>query len=233
MEYLKGNFLHNFVSLFKLGIKGELKNKERMVSPFILGSIILIMFSFAIGELEPELKLKFFTAELFLTTLFSLSIYFIRAFEIEHEDGIFSQMRVLPMSRIAWFLSKFSLVAMLSFLTSLVVLIIAAAFIGLNSDIIFANFIQITLILSLTIAGLTSIGVLLSAVTLKAKGRSVVFPLLYYPLTVPVLLAGTQSVNLLLFKGTSLFSNQWGLLLAGFDLIYFILSALLFEELVD
>ena len=61
-----------------------------MVSPFIFGAIILIMFSFATGEIEKSMKVKLFTAELLLTTLFSLSIYFIRAFESEYEDKFYS-----------------------------------------------------------------------------------------------------------------------------------------------
>ena len=35
------NKLKQFKVLFSLGISGELKNKERMVSPFIFGAIIL------------------------------------------------------------------------------------------------------------------------------------------------------------------------------------------------
>lgn len=227
------NKLKQFKVLFSLGISGELKNKERMVSPFIFGAIILIMFSFATGEIEKSMKVKLFTAELLLTTLFSLSIYFIRAFESEYEDGIFTRLRSMAVSRFAWFISKFTLVLILSFITSAVVLGITSGFVGIDSAIILKLLPQLFLILLLTIVGLSSLGVLLSALTLKAKGRSVVFPLLYYPLTVPVLLASTQSINLLFVKGTTLFSNQWGYLLMGFDLIYLILSALLFEELVD
>ena len=230
---IKINKLKQFKTLFLLGIRGELKNKERMVSPFIFGAIILIMFSFATGEIEKTMRIKFFTAELLLTTLFSLSIYFIRAFESENEDGIFTKMRAMAINRFVWFLSKLTLVVILSFLTSAVVLAITSGFVGIDSAIIWELLPQLIIILLLTITGLSSLGVLLSALTLKARGRSVVFPLLYYPLTVPVLLASTQSINLLFIKGTDIFSNQWGYLLIGFDLIYLILSALLFEELVD
>ena len=42
-----------------------------------------------------------------------------------------------------------------------------------------------------------------------------------------------SSINLLFFKDVGVFSSQWGLVLAGFDIIYLILSTLLFEEFVD
>jgi heme exporter protein B len=230
---LKTSSVSQFSTLFKLGIRSELKNKEKMVSPFILGAIILVMFSFATGEIDKSFKIQFFTAELLLTILFSLSIYFIRAFETEYEDGIFNQLRSLSISRVAWFMSKFTLVSLLSSLSAGLVLFVASGFISLDNDILLPNLAQLVLIVFLAIIGLSALGVLLSAITLKAKGRSIVFPLLYYPLTVPVLLAATQSINLLLIKNTPVFDSQWGMILAGFDCIYIILSILLFEELVD
>lgn len=233
MQKSQPTVMSTYLALLMLGFKGELKNKEKMASPFILGAMILIMFSFATGELEKEIIPRLFTAELMLTILFSLSIYFIRVFETEHEDGVFNQLRSLPISRAAWFFSKFTLVSLLSSATAAVVLILASGFVGISSETLFPQIPQIVFLLFLTITGLASIGILLSAVTLTSKGRSIIFPLLYYPLTVPVLLAATQSINLCLTKGTGILNSQWGIILIAFDAIYLILSVLLFEEFVD
>lgn len=222
-----------FKTLFTICFRGELKNKERLMGPFIFGAVVLIMFSFATGEIDSGMKAKIFTAEVVLTTLFALSLYFIRAFETEYEDGIFLQIRSMNVSRVAWFFSKYTLVSLLSLTTSLVVLVITALFTETSTNLISDNFGQLLLILIFTVAGLSALGILLSAMTLKARGRSVVFPLLFYPLSVPVLLCSTQAINLLILKSSSFFATEWGLLLVGFDVMYIILSALLFEVIID
>ena len=162
--------MSTYLALLMLGFR-ELKNKEKMASPFILGAMILIMFSFATGELEKEIIPRLFTAELMLTILFSLSIYFIRVFETEHEDGVFNQLRSLPISRAAWFFSKFTLVSLLSLATAAVVLILASGFVGISSETLFPQIPQIVFLLFLTITGLASIGILLSAVTLTSRAK--------------------------------------------------------------
>ena len=192
---IKPNILNQTRTLIKLGLYNELKNKEKMLSPFIFGAIILIMFSFATGEIEKELKIKFFTAELILTVLLSLSIYFIRAFEIENEDGVFNKLRSTAISRNAWFFSKLFIVSALSFATASLVMMMTSAFVGISNDLFLPKIPSLIAILALAIIGLSAVGIILSAVTLKARGRSIVFPLLYYPLTIPILLASTQSIN--------------------------------------
>ena len=172
---IKPNILNQTRTLIKLGLYNELKNKEKMLSPFIFGAIILIMFSFATGEIEKELKIKFFTAELILTVLLSLSIYFIRAFEIENEDGVFNKLRSTAISRNAWFFSKLFIVSALSFATASLVMLMTSAFVGISNDLFLPKIPSLIAILALAIIGLSAVGIILSAVTLKARGRSIVF----------------------------------------------------------
>jgi heme exporter protein B len=86
----------------------------------------------------------------------------------------------------------------------------------------------------LALAGLASLGVLLSAMTLKANSRQILYPLLYFPLTTPVLLAAIQSSILILQKGAFPdTARPWVGLLLGFDAIYLTLGILLYPELMD
>jgi heme exporter protein B len=68
---------------------------------------------------------------------------------------------------------------------------------------------------------------------LKARGREVLFPLLYFPLAIPVLLAGSEAVLSFVENADSSPAWQWIGLLAGFDVIFITLSALLYGELVS
>jgi heme exporter protein B len=86
----------------------------------------------------------------------------------------------------------------------------------------------------LGLTGLTSLGVLLSAATLKASGREIIFPLLYFPLSTPILLSAIES-SLAYFENSSSSGQwiQWLILLVCFNVISFTLGLLLFGELVD
>ena len=87
---------------------------------------------------------------------------------------------------------------------------------------------------AMALAGLAALGVLLSAMTLKANARQILYPLLYFPLATPVLLAAVQSSQLYLSSGQITADvRAWLGLLLGFDVIYITLGALLFTELVD
>jgi heme exporter protein B len=87
-------------------------------------------------------------------------------------------------------------------------------------------------ILTLMILALSSLGVLLSQMTEKAAGRDLLFPILYFPLAVPVLLAVVQASYCLWDIHNREDLNLWLSLLGGFCVIYLTLGIVLFEELV-
>jgi len=190
------------------------------------------MFSFATGSVEKELKLNLFTAELLLTTLYSLSIYYNRCFELEAQDGVFNLMRVYPISRTSWFLSKYLIVNVFAFVAVFFLMILTTAFIEFDLLQTGAQS-QIATILFLAVTGLSPLGILLSAITLKAKGRSLLFPLLYFPLTIPVLLSSAELIKLVAIREVSLLDTEWSIVLAGFNAIYFIISLMLFDQIAD
>ena len=214
------------------GLRTEFADKERLISPILFSVTMLLLFSFALGEMDPSLKARVYVAETFLTAFFALQLSFSRLFEPDRQDRVFDLMRSYPVSHTAWFLAKYTLV-MLSGITVLVPTLLFGAFIHHTDKApVFAW--TVCGIALLALAGLAALGVLLSAMTLKANSRQILYPLLYFPLTTPVLLAATQSSLIFLENGGATAPlKAWLSLLTGFDVIYFTLGVLLFTELVD
>lgn len=222
----------HFKIMVRQGVRAELADKERIVSPILFAMTVLLLFSFAMGKVEPGLRLKWYTAETFLTAFFALQLGFSRIFEPDREDKVFDLLRSYPLSHGAWFLAKYTLV----FLLGAIILVPTMLFGALllhdpNTPLLSLPLFAVAI---LALAGLASLGVLLSAMTLKAEAKQLLYPILYFPLTTPVLLAAVQSTLALdegsAFAGTS---GAWLGLLACFDIIYFTLGFLLFPELVD
>lgn len=214
------------------GLKNEFADKERIITPVLFAVTILLLFSFAIGHVDPSLELQVYLAQTFLAVFLALQVSFVRIFEPDREDRVFDVMRTYPLSYPAWFLAKYCLVLVMGILTVAPTMVCASVFIGsVGSGLLTWAGCAVAL---LALIGLTALGVLVSGITMKAHGRQMLFPILYFPLSAPVLLASVNALAVGLQTGNwggDAFS--WLGLLVGFDVIYFTLGILLFSEIVD
>jgi ABC-type transport system involved in cytochrome c biogenesis permease component len=227
-----GGFLAQISLLVRQGIKAELSDRERIVSPLLFAATIMVLFAFTMGDVEKELRDRIFLAQTFLTLFLALQISFARTFEPDAQDRVFDMLRTYPVSSEAWFLSRVVLV----FLNGVAILFPTVLLGGLlwSQDASRLLTWQMFLIAFLTLFGLCALGVLLSAMTLRALARQIIFPLLYFPLTAPVLLAAVQAAGLALAPDADADTFRgWLTLLTGFGVIYFTLGLLLFGELVE
>jgi heme exporter protein B len=224
--------MHQLKVLLGQGLKAELAEKQRLVSPLLFGATILILFSFAMGEIPSFLVSKMFLAQTFLTILFALQASFVRTFEPDQKDKVFELLQTYPINPSAWFLSKYILVLGLGSAIVFPTMLLAGLLMDTSGVKLLQPFVFAAAFLGLT--GLTSLGVLLSAATLKASGREIIFPLLYFPLSTPILLSAIES-SLAYFENSSSSGQwiQWLILLVCFNVISFTLGLLLFGELVD
>jgi len=226
------NAFAQFRILLANGIKSELSDLERLISPLLFALTILILFSFAVGEIEPDMRIKLFVAEIFLTTFLSLQISFSRVFEPARTDKVFDLLRTYPVSYNAWFMAKYVLVVLLGLSVALPTIFLGSLMTG--RTLVDVSIWGLVPVAALAVAGLSALGVLLAAITMKAQARQILYPLLYFPMTAPVLLSAIQVSLTYLEKGSfTSETKSWFLLLAAFDVIYVTLGVLLFSELVD
>ena len=229
---MRANSWQQYRILVGHGLRAELADLERVVSPILFAITLLLLFAFAMGEVDASLRIRVYLAETMLTALFALQVSFARLFEPDRQDRVFDLLRTYPVSHTALFLAKYTLVLILGFATLMPTLLFGAFLNQSAKQPLFAW--AVVGVALLALAGLAALGVLLSAITLKANTRQILYPLLYFPLTTPVLLAAVQSSQLYLerLQITSEVKSWLGLLVA-FDCIYVTLGVLLFTELVD
>lgn len=218
--------------IFRQGLRVELADRRRLMSPLMFAATFLVLFSFAVGDIDKSLALRIYVAESFLGVFFALEVVFSRIFEPDSEDRVFEILRTYPVNPFAWFVGKFILSFTAGAAIAVPAMILAALFnskAGVNiADPVILG------IPCLALGGMASLGVLLSTLTMRASSRQILYPILYFPLIIPVLLAAVQATLIYLETGkmTSMFQNWIGLL-AGFDTIYFTLGLLLFREIVE
>lgn len=225
------SFLQQIKYMFHQAMLSEFANKERIISPLLFALTVILLFNFALGDVDPSYRTQMFIAQIFLTALLALQVGFSRLFDQEQEDRVFDLQRTYPVNYFAWFISKF-----LHIMTIGGLILYPALIIGmfLNSNSLVKNlpgFIVLTSTCALL--GLAGLGVTLAAVTIKANAKQILFPLLYFPLTVPILLAAVQSSVIFVETGKIESTSHWLAMLGLFDVIYFTLGLLLYGELVD
>ncbi|SMF29614.1 heme exporter protein CcmB [Pseudobacteriovorax antillogorgiicola] len=225
-------FLNQMRALLSQSLKVEWATPERWLSPLLFAITVLVLFSFAVGQLEGPEVAHLLVAETFLTAFFSLQISFSRSLDPDMQDRVFDVLRTYPISSSAWFLGKYLLVLVMGTLILIPTMILSSFFYA-KSGVSLVDWSLIGVALT-ALAGMSALGVLLSTMTMRSGSKQILYPLLYFPLTTPVLLSAVESSKAILIKNESLdmLLSSWLGLLIIFGIIYFTLGLLLFGELV-
>lgn len=170
-------------------------------------------------------------ATLVLSLVMASAVALSRSFAAEREAGTLDALLALPLERGAIYLGKaaaiFLLVAGVEVASVLVLFAIEPEIVAPGRVLVLLP----TLVLAA--GGVSLVGTALSALTLEARSRESLLPLLALPLLLPVLMAGTSAARLAL-TGASLAETKSQLfLLAGYDIVFAALAWSLFDAATE
>jgi heme exporter protein B len=196
------------------------------VLPF--AGTLLIAFGLSLGPGRTLLR-ETAPGLLWLAVLFASVLAFRRSYEAEGEDGAMEGLVLSPLDRAAIYLGKAAAVAaQLAALEVVVILLVAALF-----DVSFARDVAVTAAaFALGTIGLTAVGSLFGVLTESARAREAVFPLLVFPLVVPVLIAGVKATSIAT-TGVGGGAGSWLGLLLAFDAVFVAAGVLVFGSLME
>lgn len=95
-----------------------------------------------------------------------------------------------------------------------------------------AHTLELLVVLLLTVIALTALGTLLAMISALAPTREILFPVLFFPLVLPIVGAAILLLREILFDGTIDFTSFPVKLLTSAALLYLLLGSLLFEETI-
>lgn len=218
--------------ILKRSLEIDFSSKEKIITPVFFATIILIMFSFAFPEQDPSLNSMVLIAQSQLSVFFGLQIAFSRAFDSERIDRLFDYIRMMPIVPSAFLVAKMLHVFLTSILTMAMTTVLAVILQGRDLSLAFNP--TFTAINVATVTGLVGLGVLLASITLKAEAQQILFPILYFPLSVPVFLASTEAQRI--WTADHVWNptiNGWMVILLAFDAMYLSLAFLLGSESME
>lgn len=208
----------------------ELRSRAATVATLFFSAVTLVMMAFALGREQNVLTLAA-PGVLWVALTFAGVVAAAQNFQADLEEGAFDQLLLYPVPRAAIFLGK--LLANWLYLTLLGVLLAPTALVLYGAKAEAAAWYVIPAALVLGTFGLAVIATFYAGLTANLQAREALLPVLMFPVIVPVLLGAVRATESVVGRSELDLAGGWLQLLAGFDLVYFVVCAALFHFVVD
>src|SRR5262245_24732599 len=217
--------LRGMLAVLRKDLRIEWRTKESLAGFVVLGVLLVVVFSVAFDP-TPEQAPRLAPSVLWATFVFTGLLGIQRGFVLERENDCLGGVLASPLDPAALYLGK---------LASNVVLLRVMQAIGRPSV---AGLRRVgagkVLPLLLPVLALVNVGFAarappFAAMTVRARSREVMLPVLLLPRLVPVLVGGVKATDAALRGGPSV--AGLGVLVA-FDAIFVVAGVLLFEQVV-
>jgi heme exporter protein B len=207
----------------------ELRRRDSLLTMFFFGTLLLFVFHFSF-DLAPERVAEMAPALLWLAFLFTGTLGLAQLFQSERENHCLDALLLSPLDRGALFLAKsfFNLVLMV--IVEMVVIPLFWILFNLRSWNLLPQLLLVTL---LGTVGFCVLGTITAAITLRARARELLLPLVLFPLMVPVILATIRCMENVLRTGEFGDAIPWLRLLIGFDVIFLTAGVLIFDWVIE
>jgi heme exporter protein B len=210
-------------------VRLELRRRESLMAMFFFGALLLFLFQFAF-EIRPDRVAEMAPGLLWLAFVFTGTLGLTQLFQPERENSCLEALLLSPFDRAALFVSKVLFNLILMILVESVVFPLFAVLFNLDYWMSLPSLFGVTFLGTL---GFCVLGTLFSAVTLKARARELLLPLVLFPLLIPVILATIRCLEIILRSGAWAEALPWLRLLIAFDVIFMTAGYLIFEWVVE
>jgi len=207
----------------------ELRRRDSVLTMFFFGTLLLFVFHFAF-DLPPDKIAELAPALLWLAFLFTGTLGLAQLFQAERDNHCLDALLLSPLDRGALFLAKTGLNFVLMFVVELVVIPLFWVLFNLSAWNLLPRLFLVTLLGTL---GFCVLGTITAAITLRARARELLLPLVLFPLMIPVILATIRCMESIMRTGAMTEAMPWLRLLIGFDVIFLTIGILIFDWVIE
>jgi heme exporter protein B len=164
---------------------------------------------------------------LWIAIAFSGTLALGRTFERERQNDTLRALLLAPVDRAAIYVGKLAgVLLLLAVVEAIVVPLVALMF----EAPLFAHPVLTAGLLAAGTMGFGAVGTLFAAMLVRARSRDVLLPILLYPITIPVIIAGVRGTAALLQAEPDLpVARMWLSMLVFFDMVFITLALWTFE----
>jgi heme exporter protein CcmB len=207
----------------------EAKSLEVLTTTLFFAVSCVLIFAFAFVR-EGRAVEDAAAGILWIAIAFSGTLALGRTFERERYGETLRALLLAPAPRAALYVGKLAgMLALLGIAELLLVPMVALLF---QASLFSRPLLLLGLLVGGTI-GFCAVGTLFAAMLVRARSRDVLLPILLYPITIPVIIAGVRGTAALLSATPDEASaTMWIGILASFDVVFVTLALWTFEPLM-
>lgn len=210
-------------------IRVESRSRELVYTTafFAASSVLVFSFAFVRGG-RPIVDAE--AGVIWVALAYSGQLALGRVFERELHHDALRGLLLAPVERAAIFVGKLlGIVLLMAFVEVVVVFFVSLFF---STSLLQHGFLLVALMATGTV-GFAAVGTLFAAMLTRAQSRAVLLPVLLYPITVPVLIAGVGGTVALIQAEPNLdLARFWLALIVFFDVVFLTLTLWTFEPLM-
>ena len=207
----------------------ELRSREILYTTIFFAVSCVLVFAF--GFVREGRALEDAAAGiLWIAIAFSGTLALGRTFERERQSETLRALVMAPVDRPALYVAK--LLGVLMVMAAVEALILPLVALLFQAPLFRSPLTMLALVAAGTL-GFTAVGTLFAAMLVRARSRDVLLPVLLYPITVPVIIAGVRGTAALLQAEPDVaVARAWLSLLLSFDVVFITLALWTFEPLM-
>ena len=207
----------------------EVKSREILFTTLFFAVSCVLVFAFALvrdGRVVEDAS----AGILWIAIAFAGTLALGRTFERERYGETLRALLLAPAPRAAIYVGKLLGVVLLLVVAELMLVPLVALLFGAP---LFARPLLLASLLLTGTVGFAAVGTLFAAMLVRSRTRDVMLPILLYPITVPVIIAGVRGTAALLQPvPDEAIAGMWVALLLCFDVVFVTLALWTFEPLM-
>jgi heme exporter protein CcmB len=207
----------------------EVRSLEILSTTMFFAITVVLMFSFGL-VVEGRAVQDVSSAILWIAIAFSGTLALGRTFERERQNDTLRALLLAPSDRPAIYVGK--LAGILLLLALVEVILVPLVGLLFNAPIV-REAPRLAVLLAMGSLGFCAVGTLFAAMLVRARSRDVLLPIMLYPMTVPVMIAGVRGTAALLQPEPDIAIAQfWMGLLGAFDVVFLTLALWTFDPVM-
>jgi heme exporter protein B len=220
-------FLRKVLVIVQKDVAVELRTKEMLSSMFVFSLLVIVIFNFAF-ELRVEDVRQVAPGVLWVTFIFAGMLGLGRSFVLEKDKGCLEGLLLCPVDRSAIYFGK--MLGNVIFMTTVEAMILPIFSILFNISLFQPVLLLIVVLGTLGFAG---VGTLFSAMAVHTRSREVMLPVLLFPVVLPAMIAAVKATGGVLDGQPFSEIAHWLRLLVVFDVVFFAISFMTFDYVVE
>jgi len=207
----------------------EVRSRELAYTTLFFAVSCVLVFAFSLVQ-EGRAAEGVGAGVLWLAIMFAGNLALGRTFERERQSETLRALMLVPAPRPAVYLGKLTGIVVLLLLTEAVLVPLVAL---LFQAELLAHPIWLVSVVAAGTLRFAAVGTLFAAMLVRARSRDVLLPVLLYPITVPVIIAGVRGTMAIAQPDFDVeVVRFWLSLLAAFDVVFITLALWTFEPVM-